>query len=395
MTTKLPDRGYVFWPVGTGDSTTISVKKNDIIIQIDLHHMAKAEDKDEPHYAIVDELEKILPKKNGKPYLAVFALTHPDKDHIQGFEELLKRITIGEIWQTPRIFNEYKKDLCADAKKFKDEVVRRKNLIIKKKGKDISSGDRLIIIGHDEIFETDDYKDFPKEFRAFPGKSITKADDTDVSAMFNAFVHAPFKDDGADERNNTSLSLHITLISDDKSKKGKAFFFGDREYPTIMSIFDTTEEKKNTDYLYWDVMLVSHHCSKKVMYWQDEGEDDEKFKKEIMDKFKKYKNTGAYEIASCESNFTDGEGDNPPHKKARSRYEEIIDNGHFICTHEHADKKKPKPVIFELTNDGFSYKKPEKKDDKSGDSKKEAAIITTVREKRSHDEPSTQKVTFG
>jgi hypothetical protein len=114
-----------------------------------------------------------------------------------------------------------------------------------------------------------------------------------------------------------------------------------------------------------------------------------------MDKFKRYKNTGAYEIASCESDFTDGDGDNPPHKKARSRYEEIIDKEHFMCTHEHIDKKKPKPIIFELTNDGFYYNKPEKKDDEKSDSKKGAAIATNVRESRSHDEPSAQKVTFG
>lgn len=393
MSIKLPSRGYVFWPVGTGDSSTISVKKDDKIIQIDLHHMAKADDKDEPHWPIVDELEKCLPKKNGKPYLAVFALTHPDKDHIQGFEELLKRITIGEIWHTPRIFTEKMGELCEDAKKFKKEVMRRRDVIMKNDGKDIKSGDRLIVVGHDEVFEKDDYKDFPKDFRAFPGKSIQKIDGEDVSKIFDAFVHAPFKEDSEDDRNNTSLSLHITLTTDDGTKKGKGFFFGDREYPTMKSIFEKTVEKKRTQYLYWDVMLVSHHCSKKVMYWTDEGEQDEKFKKDIMDYFEKYKNKGAYAITSCESDFTDGDGDNPPHKKARNRYEEIIEKDHFICTHEHPDKKKPEPVIFELTSNGLEYKKPGKKDD--GDKKNEASVFAAVRDKRGSDEPSAQKVTFG
>jgi hypothetical protein len=393
MAIKLPGRGYVYWQVGTGDSSTVSVKKDDKVIQIDLHHMAKAEDKEEPHWPIVDELEKCLPKKNGKPYLAVFALTHPDKDHIQGFEELLKRITIGEIWQTPRIFTEKMGELCEDAKKFKKEVLRRRDVIMKNDVKDIKSGDRLIVIGHDEIFEKDDYKDFPKEFRAFPGKSIQKIDGEDVSKIFDAFVHAPFKIDSADARNDTSLSLHITLSTDDGTKTGTALFFGDRQYPTIKEIFDKTIEKKRTQYLKWDVMLVSHHCSKKIMYWPDEGEEDEKFKKDIMDCFEKYKNSGAYEIASCESDFTDDDRALPPHKKARNRYEEIIEKGHFICTHEHPDDKKPEPIIFELTSNGLEYKAPNKKDDTG--KKNEASVFAAVRDKRGSDEPPTQKVTFG
>ena len=68
-TFKLPPKGLVFWPVGTGDSTTIVVKENEIIFQLDLHHLEKSEDSDDPAFAIVDELVHLLPKKNGKPYL--------------------------------------------------------------------------------------------------------------------------------------------------------------------------------------------------------------------------------------------------------------------------------------------------------------------------------------
>ena len=61
-------------------------------MQIDLRHLEKADDPEEPEWPIIDHLVKVLPKKNGKPYLAVFALTHPDKDHTQGFAELLKKV---------------------------------------------------------------------------------------------------------------------------------------------------------------------------------------------------------------------------------------------------------------------------------------------------------------
>jgi beta-lactamase superfamily II metal-dependent hydrolase len=113
----LPKKGFVFWPVGTGDSTTIVVKENKIIFQLDLHHLEKSEDSDDSAWPIVDELVRLLPKKDGKPYLSVFALTHPDQDHVLGFKELIRRVTIGEIWHTPRIFRDYEdeNDLCEDA----------------------------------------------------------------------------------------------------------------------------------------------------------------------------------------------------------------------------------------------------------------------------------------
>jgi hypothetical protein len=40
-----PRRGFIFWPVGTGDSTTIVVdQKEGMILQIDLRHMECASD---------------------------------------------------------------------------------------------------------------------------------------------------------------------------------------------------------------------------------------------------------------------------------------------------------------------------------------------------------------
>ena len=43
MNFNLPNSGFVFWPVGTGDSTTAVIGKNDAILQIDLHHLSKSE----------------------------------------------------------------------------------------------------------------------------------------------------------------------------------------------------------------------------------------------------------------------------------------------------------------------------------------------------------------
>ena len=110
MTVELPDRGFVFWPVGCGDSTTIRVNDN-VVVQVDIQHHESAEADDEPYHPVVDTLvDEVLPEVDGEKYLAVFALTHPDLDHCKGFGELLDRCKIGELWFTPRIIREYVDD---------------------------------------------------------------------------------------------------------------------------------------------------------------------------------------------------------------------------------------------------------------------------------------------
>ena len=358
---KLPNkRAAVFWPVGTGDSTTVVIKPGEIVAQIDLRHLAKADDAEEPEWAIIDELVRVLPKRaNGRPYLALFILTHPDKDHILGFEELRMRVDIGEIWHTPKIFRDQaeQEKLCDDAKAFRKEVHRRREAILKDP-KNVKSGDRLRIIGNDDVLKDDKYKNIPDEFKSRPGHRVNRIEGVD-RGDFVAFIHAPFTDDQAKDRNNTSLALNVTLFEGDRF--AQFLFLGDREYPTIKRIFETTEAASkngsdNTPYLYWNVMLCAHHCSKCAMYWQDESDDEEELKEDIMAFFAKYsRDEAGYIVSSSHSDFTDEDGKCPPHKRARDAYEEIVKAGHFVCTHEYPNKKNPVPLVFTVESDGFKF----------------------------------------
>lgn len=383
---KLPKKGFVFWPVQNGDSTTIVVKENSTVIQVELHHRECAEDDDSPMAAVVDELVRLLPKRNGKPYLSLFILTHPDEDHCCGFKELLNKVTIGELWHTPRIFREYKNDLCEDAQAFREEARRRRDVTIKNKG-DVKSGDRVRVIGHDDIFKGDDYKDFPEYWRTIPGTSVTEVDGEELGDIFEAFIHAPFKDDMNDSRNNTSLAFQINLI--EAERVGKGLFFGDREYPLIKKIFDKTKERDRTQYLEWDVMLSSHHCSKCAMYWADEEEDEATLRQDILDDFEAARLDGAYVIASSRSDFGDQPGCLPPHLKARKRYEEIVDAGHFLCTQEHPNKEAPEPIVFVIDANGFQYQKP------GGESEPTKSLATAVTAARGGSAPPKEQVGFG
>src|SRR5205823_2236023 len=146
---ELPPRGIVFWPVSVGDSTTVVIDE-ETVLQIDLHHLEASEDDDDPRLPIVDRLIESLPQRDGKPYLAGFAATHLDADHILGFAELLDRVTIGDLWFTPRTFRDVDEGtLCEDGKVFVKEAERRIDEVKRQGG--VASGDRIRIIGHDEL----------------------------------------------------------------------------------------------------------------------------------------------------------------------------------------------------------------------------------------------------
>jgi hypothetical protein len=351
MKVESPDRGFIFWPVGSGDSTTVVVDP-DTYIQIDLRHLALADEDDEdPRIAIIDKLEEILPIVDGKPFLSVFVLTHPDEDHCRGFEDLLSRVAIGELWHAPRVFREGPKDLCYDAKAFRREAKRRVAKIIENDGHS-EAGDRVRIIGYDALLSEDDYKGFPSDLLSIPGTCLTILNGLDYTDRFKAFIHGPFKDDCEGDRNDTSVALQISLYDGESS--AKALFFGDLCYPTVNRIFELSE----ADDVAWNLLLSPHHCSKSVMYWKSEGEAEASLKQDILDSMADAAASPGFIIASSQPIPSSNEsGDNPPHAIAKRRYEEIVPDK-FLCTQEHPNKDIPEPIIFALTENGLEYREP-------------------------------------
>jgi hypothetical protein len=53
--TSLPEQGIVFWPVGTGDSTT-TVVDNEIALQVDLRDLDAADEDDAVVASVIDRL---------------------------------------------------------------------------------------------------------------------------------------------------------------------------------------------------------------------------------------------------------------------------------------------------------------------------------------------------
>ena len=354
MTFEMPARGFVFWPVGCGDSTTVKVDEN-IVMQVDIRHMSISEDEDEPYHPVVDTLvEEVLPMRDGesKPYLAVFALTHPDEDHCTGFADLLDRTIIGELWFSPRVLRDFKDnaessediEMCEDAIAFAEEVERR---IALNQGTEADSGDRIRIIGSDDILSEDDYADIPDDLKSRPGDTVGVLDGTDLDGTFKAFIHSPFGDDSTKERNKTSLGMQVTLTEGEVS--GRAMLLGDLDYPPLKRIFVEYSDEENTA---WDVLLAPHHCSKSAMYFKEEGDDEPVLKQDFLDALQQAAGDEGWVVASSTKVPASNEpGDNPPHALAKARYEEVAPSG-FLCTGD--DEDSDDPIVFEVSVDGIS-----------------------------------------
>lgn len=342
---------FIFWPVGCGDSTTVVISDNEVL-QIDLNDTAIAEAKDNEKIPLVDELVAKLPQKDGKPYLSCFVLTHPDQDHCRGFADLLKRVTIGELWHTPRVFREFNdgENQCDDAKAFRKEAKRRVAATIRAGG-DPGPGHRVRVVGYDDLLKEDDYCGLPLEFFTTPGQRVTTLDGVAIPERFAAFVHAPFRNDPADDRNETSLAMKVMIGSSNCAMSG--LFFGDLAYPTLRKVFDETKGHGNLSWLDWNVLLAPHHCSKKAMYEKDADGNDVR-KQDILDDLEARQLTPGFVVASSAAiPGSNTSGDNPPHAKAKNRYSEIVKND-FLCTGEYSTQKKMQPVIFTVTDEGIT-----------------------------------------
>ncbi len=381
---------FIFWPVGCGDTTTIVVSETEVV-QIDINDKLMADEEGNEHIPIVDELVATLPKRNGKPYLSCFVLTHPDLDHCRGFKDLLKRVTIGEIWHTPRIFREYEDtyDLSADALAFRKEAHRRAERSIEAGG-DPGSGHRVRIIGYaSELFEPGErYFGFPEQqFYTRPGNRVVTLDGANVADRFHAFIHAPFKGGLADERNETSLAMQVVI---GPGNPIRGLFLGDLSYPTLMQIFEETHRHGNDGMLQWNVLLAPHHCSKKVMYERD-GSGKDVLQQDVLDEFSACQLDIGYIVASSnEFPHSNASGDNPPHRKARNRYEEIV-NTEFVCTGEFSTPEHARPIIFTATAEGMVLAGEDYVMSESAENTLAAAIAAA----QGNNDPPATKVGFG
>ena len=358
-----------FYPVGNGDCDLITIGDANKKMMFDCNFRQKAEENNEEMYDVLDDLltNVLTTKRCGLPLLDAFLLTHPDQDHCRSFADKFflgdpdsvpqsakddKKILIGELWYSPRVFEELSGELNADAKAFKKEAKRRMDLYKSDSNKADKDGNRIRIIGW-----TDNPELKGLENRIItPGNTISEVNGTSCR-YFEMFIHAPFKDDiEGEDRNMTSIVSQLRFKSDKNSDDiARIFLAGDTEWRVIEEIMNKTS---NDDYLNWDLMEAPHHCSYK--FFADDREDDpNQASLDFLDKSEE----SAFIVSS--SKVIKKNSDNPPCQKAKNRYTDRVGESNFFCTSGEKDNDTEAPITFDIEDGEVALREDEKKEKES------------------------------
>lgn len=345
-----------FYPVGNGDCSLITIGGANKKMMFDCNFRQKAEDENDEMYDVLGDLldNELTTKKCGLPFLDAFLLTHPDQDHCRSFADKFylgdpdavspsakdeKKILIGKLWYSPRVFEEQTGDLNADAKAFKKEAKRRMALYKSDPRKADKDGNRIRIIGWTD---NPDLKGLEDRI-VTPGNTISEVNGTNCR-YFEMFIHAPFKNDiSGEDRNMTSIVSQLRFDSEKEHQVARIFLAGDTEWRIIEEIMDKTSDDNN---LKWDLLEAPHHCSYK--FFADDREDDPNQKS--LD-FLEKRESNAFVISS--SKVVKQNSDNPPCQKAKNRYTDRVGKSNFLCTSGTSEDESDKPIIFVIDNDGL------------------------------------------
>lgn len=367
-----------FYPVGNGDCNLITIGGANKKMMFDCNFRQKAEDENDEMYDVLGDLldNELTTKKCGLPFLDAFLLTHPDQDHCRSFADKFylgdpdavspsakddKKILIGELWYSPRVFEEQTGDLNADAKAFKKEAKRRMALYKSDPRKADKDGNRIRIIGWTD---NPDLKGLEDRI-VTPGNTISEVNGTNCR-YFEMFIHAPFKNDiSGEDRNMTSIVSQLRFDSEKERQIARIFLAGDTEWRIIEEIMDNTSDDNN---LKWDLLEAPHHCSYK--FFADDREDDPN--QESLD-FLEKSESNAFVISS--SKVVKQNSDNPPCQKAKNRYTDRVGKSNFLCTSGTSEDEADKPIIFVIDNDGLKLLE---------DKEKSFAVVPPVRDTKPH-----------
>ncbi len=356
-----------FYPADNADTTLIKLSDGKTV-QIDCQ--VRGGEKNSNGVKIFDVKEDLLKdlKKdaNDNPFVDLFVLSHPHKDHCLGFEGNYycgdpddysesnrdnNEIIIGELWVTRMLFTN---DICKQAEAIRKEAKRRRKLFKKNPEEADKYGNRLHIIGYnkkDNIVEGLHY---------MPGTVVNKFNGK-TSDFLEFFIHAPFKSDlvtgKADcDHNTTSIVFQAAFrLTEGGSIKTRALFGGDADHYIWEKVLRKSEAHNNEDRLKWDIFLSPHHCS--WSFFNDRPYEDNKEPKDYSLELLDYKETNAYVVAS--SVKIEDNDNNPPHYFAKDEYVKKVGANYFKNTAINKSEKEPKPLEFWIEDGGVKFKKTE------------------------------------
>ena len=361
-----------FFPVDNGDMTLICLgDKSGKTILVDCNIRAAADDPDDKTRDVAKDLRERLKRDvNGRPYVDVFLLSHPDQDHCRGLKKHFhlgapanyaddkkpdneKHIVIGEMWSSPMVFRRASAEhtLCDDAKAFNSEAKRRVAVAREKNCSGIEDGDRVLILGEDEDGKTDDILAIVVKI----DQDITKLNGSE-SKVFKARLLAPMPKSESDEeeeeyrKNHSSIILNMELADDEGHKTVKNFLCGgDAEVIIWEKLW--AKHKQAPAVLKYDLLQTPHHCSWHSLSRDSRSDLGDKAKVSPVAKSALSQIRDGGRIVASSRAIKNDDCD-PPNHAAKNEYESIVKgaNGEFLCTGENPTEASPAPMEFTVSD---------------------------------------------
>jgi len=331
-------------PVDNGDS--ILIEHDGCVVVTDLNYRKDSQDDEEDCYDIGEDIRTACYEAHDEYRCDVFVLTHPDKDHLSGMDDLFyigepsdwksgkSDILIEELW-----VSDYMTDSRRSGKESKlmfNEVARRKKLMGSSEGD--KNGNRIKLLATDK-----------------PNTDIEGK--LGENSLLEWLLLAPTLEEAdidPDDSSNDS-SLVIRWNAKVSNTDNLVLLGGDAGVDVWERIW--SENKSDTDAIEWQFLVAPHHCSRSSMARKNEDEKYE-YSDDALNGLGEMKGSGF--IASSSKKILDDD-DNPPSYDAKKKYLDILHKSkndgdkRFFCTANHK-KGKPGPVVFKFTSSGIMTK---------------------------------------
>lgn len=368
-----------FFPVGNGDMTLITLWDGTTIL-IDVNIRSAADDPNDATFDVAGDLRKRLKKDaQGRPYVDVFLLSHPDEDHCRGLsrhfhlaalsayqdkppegEEL--KIIVREMWSSALVFRRASKilTLCEDAKAFNKEAHRRIQLFRQRKKlygsyvrSQIDAGDRILVIGEDENGKTDDLSEILMKV----DERYSKVNNEEKNQHISMFILGPLpkqeneEDEDALAKNRSSVVIQFTIAADSAHQDSCVFLTaGDAEVLVWEKLWD--KHWDGTSVLEYDLLQTPHHCSWHSLSWDSLSKvENPRVSPKAKSALSQAKG-GAFIVATSKPIKNDG--NDPPSFQAKNVYSGIAKTakGEFLCSGEYPNERTPESLEFAVTTEG-------------------------------------------
>lgn len=359
----------------TANTTHFKVDNGDMLlietatgrkILTDINIRCDADDPDGEDADVATQLRDRLERDAlGRLYVDAMLLTHPDQDHIRGYEKHFHtgppsewkksddKILVREMWSSPIVFrraNQTDNKLCEDASAWASEARRRVKVF--REARACFDGDRVKILGEDVNGKTDDILEIVETVGT---KFQTICGVTDIT--FRAHLLAPLTAEDEDDdvllgKNNASVVMNVSLGERNLNSPCQYLLGGDSEVVVWDRIWELYKAEAGA--LNYDVLAAPHHCSWRSLShdsWSKKGEDAQVSKPARNALSQAY--DGARVVASSKQ-IKDDDSD-PPCIRAKREYDDIVEaaNGSFTCL---ADLSGDEPLKFEITDGGVVEK---------------------------------------